>query len=53
MDLQQFSKWNPAFDKTLSSGQPYNLRVQKDKLPVFEAKKQEILSESIRLLLEG
>jgi membrane-bound lytic murein transglycosylase D len=53
MDLLQFSKWNPVFDKTLSSGQPYNLRLQIDKLPLFEAKKQEILSESIRLLLEG
>ncbi len=53
MDLAQFTKWNPTFDKTLSIGNSYNLRLQKDKLTLFETKKTEILSESIRLLLEG
>ena len=53
LDLAQFAKWNPAFDKTLAVGESYNMRLQKDKLPLFEAKKSEILSESIRLLLEG
>ena len=53
MGLVQFTKWNPAFDKTLSIGNSYNLRLQKDKLVLFEAKKNEILSESIRLLIEG
>ena len=53
LDLAQFAKWNPAFDKTLAVGESYNMRLQKDKLPLFEAKKREILSESIRLLLEG
>jgi membrane-bound lytic murein transglycosylase D len=53
MDLAQFNKWNSGFDKALSSGQSYNLRLQKDKLALFEAHKNEILQESIRLLLEG
>ncbi|MBC7723047.1 MAG: lytic transglycosylase domain-containing protein [Pedobacter sp.] len=53
MDLVQFTKWNPAFDRTLSIGDSYNLRLQKDKIAIFEAKKNEILSESIRWLLEG
>ena len=53
LDLAQFTKWNPAFDKTLAMGESYNLRLQKDKLNLFESKKNEILSESIRLLLEG
>ena len=53
LDLAQFAKWNPTFDKTLAVGESYNMRLQKDKLPLFEAKKSEILSESIRLLLEG
>ena len=53
LDLAQFTKWNPVFDKTLAVGESYNLRLQKDKLALFEAKKNEILSESIRLLLEG
>lgn len=53
LDLPQFLKWNPDFDKKLSIGESYNLRLQKDKLPVFEARKREILAESIRMLLEG
>ena len=53
LDLAQFAKWNPTFEKTLAVGESYNMRLQKDKLPLFEAKKNEILSESIRLLLEG
>ena len=53
MDLIQFTKWNPEFDKKLSIGENYNLRLQKDKLPIFEARKKEILSESIRMLIEG
>ena len=53
LGLAQFAKWNPAFDKTLAIGESYNMRLQKEKLVLFEAKKSEILSESIRLLLEG
>jgi membrane-bound lytic murein transglycosylase D len=53
LDLPQFLKWNPDFDKKLSIGESYNLRLQKDKLPIFEARKREILAESIRMLLEG
>ncbi|MFC4232367.1 lytic transglycosylase domain-containing protein [Parasediminibacterium paludis] len=53
MDLGQFTKWNPDFDKKLSVGENYQLRLAKDKLPVFEARKKEILAESIRMLLEG
>ncbi len=53
MDLAQFTKWNPEFDKKLSIGESYNLRLQKDKLPIFEARKKEILTESIRMLIEG
>ena len=53
IDLPQFTKWNPEFDKKLSIGESYHLRLPKDKLPIFEARKNEILSESIRLLIEG
>lgn len=53
MDIAQFTKWNPEFDKKLSIGESYNLRLQKDKLPIFEARKKEILAESIRILIEG
>lgn len=53
MDLTQFAKWNPDFDKKLAVGENYQLRLAKDKLPIFEARKKEILAESIRMLLEG
>jgi membrane-bound lytic murein transglycosylase D len=53
MDVAQFNKWNPGFDKTLSEGKKYSLRLQKDKAALFEAKKGNLLMESVRLLLEG
>jgi len=53
MDLAQFTKWNPDFDKKLAVGESYQLRLTKDKLPLFETRKKEILAESIRWLLEG
>lgn len=53
MDINQFNKWNPGFDKALAEGQKYPLRLQKDRLGIFEARKNQILLASVRLLLEG
>ncbi len=53
LDPVQFHKWNPGFDKALSAGKKYSLRLPKDKLPAFEAAKSQILMESLRLLLQG
>lgn len=53
MDIEQFNKWNPGFDKALAEGQKYPLRLRKDRLAIFEARKNQILLESVRLLLEG
>jgi membrane-bound lytic murein transglycosylase D len=53
LDPAQFHKWNPGFDKTLSTGKKYSLRIPKDKLPAFEATKGQLLMESLRLLLQG
>lgn len=53
LDSVQFHKWNPGFDKTLSAGKKYSLRLPKDKLPVFEAIKGQLLMESLKLLLQG
>jgi membrane-bound lytic murein transglycosylase D len=53
LDPIQFQKWNPGFDKALSAGKKYSLRLPKDKLPAFEAAKSQILMESLRLLLQG
>jgi len=53
MDINQFNNWNPNFDKTLSEGKPYNMRIAKEKLPIFESKRRQILMESFRFLIEG
>ena len=53
MDIAQFNKWNPGFDKMLSEGKKYSMRLQKDKAAIFEARKGNLLMESVRALLEG
>jgi membrane-bound lytic murein transglycosylase D len=53
MDIDQFNKWNPGFDKALAEGKKYSLRLSKERAVVFQAKKSEILLESIRTLLNG
>jgi membrane-bound lytic murein transglycosylase D len=53
MDIDQFNKWNPGFDKTLAEGKKYALRLSKERAVVFEAKKSQILLESVKALLNG
>jgi len=53
MEIVQFNKWNPGFDRTLSEGKSYSMRIPKDKLAIFESKKGQILMESFRVLIEG
>ena len=53
MDIVQFNKWNPGFDKSLSAGKKYPMRLHKDKAAIFEARKNNLLMESVRALLEG
>ena len=53
MDIDQFNKWNPGFDKTLAEGKTYLMRLPKDRQIIFEAKRSDILLQSIRMLLEG
>ncbi|BAV09167.1 membrane-bound lytic murein transglycosylase D precursor [Filimonas lacunae] len=51
MDLVEFKKLNPGFDKKLSQGQAYDLRLPNEKLTEFQEKRQEILQQSIQVLL--
>lgn len=53
IDIAQFNKWNPGFDKSLSEGKKYSMRLHKDKAAIFEARKNNLLMESVRALLEG
>lgn len=51
MDLNTFIRYNPDFDKQMSVNGKYELRLPADKMDVFFAKKNQILDESIKLLL--
>lgn len=53
MDITLFGQLNPLIDKTLSQGKAYQLRLPTDKIELFRAKKQEILKESVQLLLSS
>lgn len=51
MKLQQFDRYNPGFDKALSLGSIYTLRLPADKMALFTAKKYEILNQCVNDLL--
>ncbi len=53
MDIIYFNRLNSGFDKAMANGDNYNLRLPKDKEPLFQAKRNELLQESINLLLDG
>jgi membrane-bound lytic murein transglycosylase D len=53
LDINQFNKWNPGFDKALAEGRKFMMRIPKDKLVLFDEKKGDILLQSIRSLLDG
>ncbi|HET9824279.1 MAG TPA: lytic transglycosylase domain-containing protein [Chitinophagaceae bacterium] len=51
MDVASFNRYNPNFDKQIAVNGTFDLRLPADKMDVFNAKKYEILEESLRLLL--
>jgi membrane-bound lytic murein transglycosylase D len=53
MSLSDFNKLNPDFDRQLSSNGSYNLRLPSDKMLAFQANKQQILDQSIQILLSS
>lgn len=53
LEPTQFHKWNPGFDKVLAEGKKYPMRLDKIKTALFEARKKDLLMESIHALLEG
>ena len=53
MDMAEFNKLNAGFDKAMANGDNFNLRLDKDKAVIFQAKRKELLQQSINLLLEG
>jgi membrane-bound lytic murein transglycosylase D len=51
MSVVDFNRFNPAFDKQMSVSNTYNLQLPADKSLLFQAKKMQILEQSIRLAL--
>jgi len=52
MDISEFSRYNPNFDKVMaSSNNTYELKLPSDKMELFAANKYQILNESVQLLL--
>lgn len=50
IDLAEFNRLNPGFDKTVASN-GYDLRLPKEKIPVFNSNRDAILNESVQLML--
>ncbi|MGZ3937746.1 MAG: lytic transglycosylase domain-containing protein [Flavisolibacter sp.] len=53
MNIVDFNKLNPDFDRQLSANGSYNLRLPNDKMLAFQANKQLILGQSIQILLNS
>jgi len=51
MDIARFDRYNPDFNKQIAVNGKFELRLPVDKMELFNAKKYEILEESVRLLL--
>jgi membrane-bound lytic murein transglycosylase D len=51
MDLATFSRYNPGFDSQVGQQGKFELRLPKDKMDIFRAKKFDILNESMQYLL--
>lgn len=54
MDINDFNRYNPDFDKVMAgANNNYELKLPADKMELFVAGKYEILNESIQLLLNS
>jgi membrane-bound lytic murein transglycosylase D len=53
MNIGDFNKLNPDFDRQLSANGSYNLRLPNDKMLAFQANKMQILDQSIQMLLNS
>jgi len=51
IDLIQFNKWNPDFDKKVAT-ENYTIRLPKEKINLFNQKRNQIAQESIMLIIQ-
>lgn len=52
MNVADFTRYNPDFDNQVGDNGKYELRLPGEKMPIFLAKKFQILEESMQLLLK-
>lgn len=52
MDVQEFLTLNPSFDRTISLNGEFELKLPADKMEMFIARRSDIISESMELLLK-
>lgn len=53
MDVEDFNRFNPEFDRLMANSSVYELKLPSDKMGLFVANKYNILNESVQLLLSG
>jgi membrane-bound lytic murein transglycosylase D len=53
MDITSFNKYNPNFDNILAGGNNFEMRLPNDKMDLFNARRYEILNESIQILINS
>ncbi|MEO6820726.1 MAG: lytic transglycosylase domain-containing protein [Ginsengibacter sp.] len=53
MSQEEFDRYNPQFDKIISTGSTFNLQLPSKKMEIFNEKKLSILDQCIRELLSG
>ncbi len=53
IDIGTFNQLNPNIDNTLAKGEIYPLRIPADKADLFQAKKNEILKQSVEVFLSS
>jgi membrane-bound lytic murein transglycosylase D len=51
IDKSLFSQLNPGIDKALLDGKTYELTLPADKMPLFQANRQQILEQSVQLFV--
>jgi membrane-bound lytic murein transglycosylase D len=51
MNIGDFNKLNPNFDKQLSANGAYDLRLPNEKMQLFKTNKSTILEQSVAMML--
>ncbi len=52
-NMQEFLRYNPSFDEQMATNGKYDLRLPADKMRLFLEKKNDILNESLKWLLQS